>query len=56
MVQCVALRDGLIRQTTYIRAGETFLAEKCPTWAEAVKPKKSVTTKDADNQESQKGK
>lgn len=50
---CRAIRDGLIGQTTYIRAGETFLAEKCPSWAEPVKKKLSSS---ADEQESQEGK
>jgi hypothetical protein len=53
MVQCRALRDGLIGQTQYVRAGETFLAGKCPSWAEPVKAKQP---KEADKQEPQEGK
>ena len=34
-MQCVAQKDGLMG-TTYIHAGETFEAEKCPGWATAV--------------------
>lgn len=36
-MQCVAQKDGLMG-TTYIHAGETFEAEKCPGWATEVKP------------------
>ena len=35
-MQCRALHDGLIG-TAYIHAGELFEADKCPSWAEAVK-------------------
>jgi hypothetical protein len=46
MVQCKALCDGLVKQTQYVRAGELFFAEKCPSWAEPMpKVKKAVTDK-----------
>lgn len=35
-MQCRALQDGLMG-TAYIHAGEVFEADKCPSWAEAVK-------------------
>ena len=32
-MKCRAVRDGLIDETTYIHAGETFSADPCPSWA-----------------------
>ena len=32
-MKCRAVRDGLIDDTTYIHAGETFSADPCPSWA-----------------------
>lgn len=43
-MQCVADRDGLIG-TTYIREGDVFETEKCPSWATALpasEPKKKT--------------
>lgn len=36
-ILCRALRDGLVDGDRYIHEGETFEAEKCPSWAVAVK-------------------
>lgn len=36
-ILCRALRDGLVEGDRYIHEGDTFEAEKCPSWAEAVK-------------------
>jgi hypothetical protein len=33
MKKFIAERDGLLGVTTYIRKGETFYADECPTWA-----------------------
>ncbi len=32
-MKCRAVKDGLIDDTTYIHAGETFSADPCPSWA-----------------------
>ena len=37
-MKCRALKDGLIDDTTYIHAGETFSADVCPSWAAPVEP------------------
>ena len=35
-MRCVALKDGLVGKTSYVREGEEFEAAKCPSWAKAV--------------------
>lgn len=37
-MKCKALRDGLIGKDQYVRAGEEFDADKCPSWAIRVNP------------------
>jgi hypothetical protein len=37
VILCMALRDGLVDGDRYIHEGETFEAEKCPSWAVIVK-------------------
>lgn len=44
-MKCKALRDGLIGKDQYIRAGETFEATSCPSWAARVNPPRSNETK-----------
>lgn len=36
-IMCKALRDGLVDGDHYVHEGETFEAEKCPSWAAPVK-------------------
>lgn len=43
-MKCRALKDGLVG-TAYIHEGETFLADKCPSWAVPVEPVKAAKPK-----------
>jgi hypothetical protein len=39
-MKCKAMKDGLIDKTQYVREGEVFETNKCPSWAVPVRPAK----------------
>ena len=43
-MKCRALKDGLVG-TASSHEGETFLADKCPSWAAPVEPVKAAKPK-----------